>query len=320
MLITDYDLGAYVLEGRERYFWMKSCAGDKSYGTKTLRFPDSLLSFLYLDVDEIEPSFRRLHDELWQLTLTHEEVYVDSIFAELESLAERHVYFEEFCMDYKWRVSHAKLYDDYTEDVLRVQMAGAMPGAMRRIQLQLLDLIEHALDIDGEKKPVRKKLAAFYRARGDEAFRFAQQPMSFELIDDETFVEVLHPNSIYDLIDYHLRECIRQETRMRRCKNCGRYFAIQLRSTAEYCGRVIDGRGRTCKDVGAITAWTKSKKTDTLFNDYRREYKKRFARTKVGKYTAEALYAWGERAREKVDECRAGKITVDEFREWLENS
>ena len=27
-------------------------------------------------------------------------------------------------------------------------------------------------------------------------------------------------------------------------------------------------------------------------------YKKRFARTKVGKYTAETLYVWGERARE----------------------
>lgn len=205
-------------------------------------------------------------------------------------------------------------------DCLRVQMAGAMPGAMRRIQSQLLDLIEHVLDIDGERKPVRKKLAAFYRARGDEAFRFAQLPIRFELVDDETFTEVLHPNSIYDLIDYHVRECIRQETRMRRCKNCGRYFAIQIRSTAEYCDRVIDERGRTCKDVGAITTWTRSKKGDTLFNDYRREYKKRFARTKVGKYTAEALYAWGERARAKLEECREGTITVDDFHEWLENS
>ena len=134
------------------------------------------------------------------------------------------------------------------------------------------------------------------------------------------FVEVLHPNSIYDLIDYHVRECIRQEVRLRRCKNCGRYFAIQLRSTAEYCDRAIDARGRTCKDVGAITQWTKSKKDDTLFTDYRREYKKRFARTKVGKYDVEALYAWGERAREKLARCRAGELSVDAFHEWLENS
>ena len=320
MLIKTYDLGAYVLDGSERYQWMVESDAGRKLESKSIRFPDSLLSFLYLDVDELESSFRKIHDDLWQLTLTHEQRFVDSIFSELEELAARHIYFEEYCVDYKWRVSHAKLYDNYTGDVLRVQMAGAMPGAMRRIQLQLLDLIEYVLDIDGEKKPVRKKLAAFYRARGDEAFKFAQQPMSFELIDDDNFVEVLHPNSIYDLIDYHVRECIRQEVRLRRCKNCGRYFAIQIRSTAEYCDRPVDGRGRTCKDVGAITQWTKSKKSDTLFHDYRREYKKRFARTKVGKYDADTLYAWGALARAKVEECREGKITVDEFHEWLESS
>lgn len=320
MLITTYDLGAFVLDGDERYQWMLQSGARKKLGSKSIRFPDSLLSFLYLDVDELEPIFRAIHDALLQLMLTHEQKHVDSIFAKLDRLAKRHVYFEEFSMDYKWRVSHAALHDDYTEEVLRVQMAGAMPVAIRRIQSQLLDLIEHVLDIDGERKPVRKKLAAFYRARGDEAFRFAQQPMCFELVDDETFVEVLHPNSIYDLIDYHVRECIRQETRMRRCKNCGRYFAIQIRSTAEYCDRVIDERGRTCKDVGAFTTWTQSKKDDTLFNDYRREYKKRFARTKVGKYTAEALYAWGAVARAKLKECKMGTITADEFREWMKNS
>ena len=144
--------------------------------------------------------------------------------------------------------------------------------------------------------------------------------MSFELIDEDTFAEVLRQNSIYDLIDFHARECIKREVRLRRCKNCGRYFAIQIRSTAEYCDRVIDERGRTCKDVGAIALWTKNKKTDTLFNDYRREYKKRFARTKVGKYDTESLYAWGALSRAKVEQCRAKEITVEEFHEWLENS
>lgn len=100
---------------------------------------------------------------------------------------------------------------------------------------------------------------------------------------------MLHPNSIYDLIDYHVRECIRQEVRLRHCKNCGCYFAIQIRSTAEYCDRPVDERGRTCKDVGAITQRTKSKKTDTLFHDDRRDYKKHFARTKIGKYNRHAL-------------------------------
>ena len=57
--------------------------------------------------------------------------------------------------------------------------------------------------------------------------------------------------SIYDLIDYYLREWARREQKMRVCKNCGKYFAITGRTNAEYCDRVFDSKGRTCKDVGA---------------------------------------------------------------------
>ena len=85
---------------------------------------------------------------------------------------------------------------------------------------------------------------------------------------------------------------------MRRCKNCGRYFAIQIRSTAEYCDRVIDERGRTCKDVGAIALWTKSKKTDTLFNDYRGSTRSGLPEPRSGSMTRRAFILgarWPER-------------------------
>ena len=56
---------------------------------------------------------------------------------------------------------------------------------------------------------------------------------------------------VYDLIDYHLRECIKREVKMRVCKNCGRYFSITGRANTGYCNRPFDSRGRTCKEVGA---------------------------------------------------------------------
>ena len=132
--------------------------------------------------------------------------------------------------------------------------------------------------------------------------------------------EVLYPKSIYDLIDYYLREWIRREQKMRVCKNCGKYFAITGRTNAEYCDRVFDSKGRTCKDVGAIAKWTREKDTDDVFKAYRREYKKRFAWTKSGKILPEELYAWGERAREKKAECDSGKITLEEYTTWLKES
>ena len=69
---------------------------------------------------------------------------------------------------------------------------------------------------------------------------------------------------VYDLIDYHLRECIKREVKMRVCKNCGRYFALTGRTNTEYCSRPFDEKGRTCREVGAIALWTKRKSRESL--------------------------------------------------------
>lgn len=107
---------------------------------------------------------------------------------------------------------------------------------------------------------------------------------------------------------------------MRICKNCGRYFAIARRSTAEYCERPIDEKGRTCKDMGSIIQWTKDRVDDEVFKIYRREYKRRFAWIKAGRVTAEDFYAWSEKAREKKAECDTGVISYKEYQRWLKDS
>lgn len=64
----------------------------------------------------------------------------------------------------------------------------------------------------------------------------------------------------------------------------------------------------------------KGRGSDTVFKEYRREYKKRFAWIKAGKILPEDFYAWGERAREKMAECEEGKLTLKEFSDWLKRS
>ena len=107
---------------------------------------------------------------------------------------------------------------------------------------------------------------------------------------------------------------------MRVCKNCGRYFTFTGRSSAEYCNRVCDDKGRTCKEVGASLTWSKNRGSDAVFMEYRREYKKRFARIKRGTVEPDVFYAWGEKAREKMSECEDGKLSLEEFSDWLKQS
>ncbi len=82
----------------------------------------------------------------------------------------------------------------------------------------------------------------------------------------------------------------------------------------------FDEKGRTCKEIGAVTQWAKSKSGDVVFKEYRREYKRRFAWIKSGRIDSEEFYAWSEEAREKKAECEAGKISFEEFSAWLGNS
>lgn len=78
--------------------------------------------------------------------------------------------------------------------------------------------------MDGRKGSLEKKLEDYYAREEREplkVFHFHPQLMDFERVEGHSFVEVLCPRSIYDLIDFSVRECLKQEIRMRVCKNCG---------------------------------------------------------------------------------------------------
>lgn len=319
--MTRYTFKTYIAHEQEHYLYSEQTLGEAVAFSETVPFPESLMSLLYMDLDPIEAIIQKLNDEFWKLAVTKEEQHHQNALALLDDLASRHIYFQQFRLDMNCRLTHAKLFNSYTEDVLPRAYLYHLPEKLRQMQAQILELIQHVLDTDQEsEETVPQKMVSYYKAAGDRAFRFCAQPVSFELIDDEVFAEVLEPEVVYDLIDCHLRECIKREVKMRVCKNCGRYFALTGRTNTEYCSRPFDEKGRTCREVGAIALWTKRKSGDTLFRDYRREYKKRFARMKAGKLEPEELYAWGERAREKKAECEAGKLSPEDYAAWLRES
>jgi hypothetical protein len=111
---------------------------------------------------------------------------------------------------------------------------------------------------------------------------------------------------MYNLIDYHLHECLKREIKMRVCKNCRQLFAVTGHGGTEYCDRPFDEKGRTRTEIGAFQVWEKSKSDDEAFKIYRREHKKCFAWIRAGGVTKDGFYAWSEKTREKA-EYEAGK-------------
>ena len=311
----------YIADGREYYEY--TADGEQTI-KKDFPFPESLMSLLYMDIWELKPITKKMDKALRTFYQSKEQTDLHDVVTGLNELAPKHVYFELLRLSWleKLDAVDSTAPRDY-QDLLPHKKISHLCSNIDTMQKQIKGLIARALDVDGEKKSVSEKMVEYYNAEGNDTlntFQFQPQPMSFEVIDRKVFAEVLYPNDIYDLMDFHARECVKREIKMRVCKNCLRYFAVTRKASTEYCDRVCDSKGRTCREIGAINTWTQSKRDDEVFKEYRREYKKRFARINAGKLTKSAFYAWSEEARRKKEDCDSSVITAEEFSQWLKES
>ena len=326
--MPEYIFKTYILGGREYFVY-----GEKrdpfhrrnEIIEKDFPFLESLLELVYLDIWKYEPLFKKMERVIREIYQKDDYCYQAQLSDLLDELAQIHIFFHQTRLDWQSRIDLIDTPEvGSLSDLLPIKKLTHIPATIDAMQWQIKGIFEQVLDIDKGTDPVQKRMTRFLRNEKDASrhtFEFASSlPLHFEATGNGTFGEVLYPRDVYDLIEYSLREAIKREQRMRICKNCGRYFAIARRSTAEYCERPIDARGRTCKDVGSIVQWTKNRADDDIFKAYRREYKRRFAWIKAGRVTAEEFYAWSEKAREKKAECDEGRITLGEFEGWLRDS
>ena len=319
----NYIFKTYINGGREYYEYTDAADREQTI-KKDFPFPESLMSLLYMDIWELEPITKRMDRALMSFYQSRDYNELQIVAAGLKELASRHICFELLRLDWLERLDmvDSTAPGDF-QDLLPHKKISHLCSSIDTMQKQIKGLIAQTLDMDGEKKSVSEKMVAYYNAEGSDTlntFQFQPQSMSFEVIDRKIFAEVLYPKDIYDLIDFHVRECVKREVKMRVCKNCLRYFAVTGKASTEYCGRVCDSKGRTCREIGAINTWTQRKQGDEVFKEYRREYKKRFARINAGKLTKSVFYAWSEEARKKKEDCDNGTITPEEFSRWLKES
>ena len=319
-----YEFKTCITKEKALYYFIECESGNQQMRFREIEFPDSLLSFLHWDIEFMMREFRQLADGTRQVIETGDPAAWDDTYDLLQRLANYHIYFELLRLDWEHKFSQGRGEGQASlENTAFAACLEELPGRLAVLQRRGLSLIKNVLDTDSPKKPVDMKMTDYYLAAeqaGEDVFKFKPQQTCFELLHQKTFGEILSPDTTYDLIDYHLRECVRREIRMRVCKNCGKYFAVTGHGGTEYCSRAFDSKGRTCKEIGAVTQWAKSKSGDVVFKEYRREYKRRFAWIKSGRIDSEEFYAWSEEAREKKAECEAGKISFEEFSAWLGNS
>jgi len=138
-----------------------------------------------------------------------------------------------------------------------------------------------------------------------------------ELID--FMAETLSTTKPEDLVHFTMYQYMQQNLRLHTCKYCKRYFGITGGSKQDYCDRLIDGSTKTCRETGPLRVYEKRKLGDPAMREYKRSYKAHNARIRYGLMTREEFSSWSEEAREKRDKCVAGKLSLNEFVEWLDS-
>ena len=227
--MPDYIFKTYIDSGREYYEYTDVTDREQTI-KKDFPFPESLMDLLYMDTQELEAITKKMDKALLAFYQSGAKDDLQVVAAGLNELASRHVYFELLRLDWTERLKAAERVTP--KEYLRLlphKKISHIYSNIDTMQRQIISLIAHALDMDGEKKSVSEKMVAYYNAEGNDTlytFQFQPQPVNFEVIDRRIFAEVLYPKDVCDLIDFHVRECVKREVRMRVCKNCLRYFAV----------------------------------------------------------------------------------------------
>jgi hypothetical protein len=317
-----YSFKVYISDGKEYFEY----GNGQKITKKSFAFSQSLMDILYLDIWSFSEVFNRMGENLYSLYSDKDPKLVEEIKDDLDTLSKVHVYFEFLRLEWLNKLEQAekKGFQDIV-DLLPCKKLTHLPINLATIQRQLMALWNHVLDILSSDEPMQKKMADYYNPEkyrkpiSPEVFEFQPLHTSFEAVNSTVFTEVLYPKSIYDIIDFFVRECIRREVRFRVCKYCNQFFALTGHANTEYCDRPLDSEGHTCKEMGALRLWEKKKAETPALKAYSKAYKKRFAWIKYGKITKEAFYEWSEEARKKRELCIKGGMTLEEFRAWLDD-
>jgi len=120
-----------------------------------------------------------------------------------------------------------------------------------------------------------------------------------------------------DLLSYEIYGMTQADIRIKRCKNCGRYFIVD-KGNVEYCDRIATGESKPCNEIGKVRTYEqKIAKGGSAMALYRKAYKTHFARIRTGAMTKEQFDIWKGEATVKRLFVESGDMSLDEYAVWL---
>ena len=288
---------------------------------------EAFTDFLALDSQPFIQEYIRIQlllDKHW----THRKnaALSDSAMLEIEKILNRlgdlHPYLLLYADHIAWLII-----DHYqggiTEEALKLPPKEAMRETIETMQKETLVIFIPCFDVDfhdGRELSPLQRYVELTEQTGKQAIPVRQNVMRIEKEDgsiDYDFAEIVEPQDIFTLLDYFVLNFLKRGLQFKKCKNCGKYFLLTANYKVEYCLRLFEDTGKTCREIGASHTYLKKNKDNPIMQAYQKAYKRNFARIKYGKITKEAFEMWSEQAREMRDQALKGNISLEEFEQSL---
>ena len=317
-LSTDTLCRMYYCGDHEVFEFYKECDENSIISRREYPFLESLLSFLEIDHTSDFLQLDQIDRDLILYPGYQDRKRAETAQRELRGLSKTHIYYQIMNIACRQELIKAEHYHGYSLYALNRLLRFCNNPNM--YISYITEFIENVLNIDHAGRYPKRRMKQLYEHTmedSDDVFRFQPISISYKMVKEGEIVPVLYSSNILELMDFALRTCVEREITVRRCKNCGRYFAQTGRVSAEYCSRPPAEGQAVCREFGAFQQWTLKQENDPIYKAYRREYKRRFEWIKAGRITAEAFYAWSKQAQEKHKECEKGHLSLEEFQAWL---
>ena len=136
--------------------------------------------------------------------------------------------------------------------------------------------------------------------------------------DDKVVRHWFITDSARSMVDYVVLHYLQTAKHFKECDYCKRLFIPKYNSL--FCQRPLYGAkfGSTCRTHGQARLREKKDLSDPVQGMFIRSYQAHYVRVKRNNISQSDFDKWYAQAKKKKRECLANVITVNEFREWLD--
>ncbi|WP_088227370.1 DUF6076 domain-containing protein [Desulfosporosinus sp. FKB] len=130
--------------------------------------------------------------------------------------------------------------------------------------------------------------------------------------------EQFHVQNLKEALFVSFMHMVKNQVVLKKCKCCGKYFIPTGRADKEYCDRIAPNSSKTCYEVGSIKKYHEKTKSNPVLQLFQKEYKKINARIRAKRITQEQFFNWSTSARSLRDEAVSKDLSVEEFKQKLD--